>query len=119
MFFMILIYTFALNSNPMSASLKSQGIFVSSRPKVNVKVKYYFLTNEARNKCNTSFLCDFDWAIHFSNYFDYSRSSSRSKGKFQGQFQVKILFLTINMLQIGVHIIHCLGVILTRSMEGR
>ena len=28
------------------------------------KVKYDFSTNEARNKCNTSFSCDFDWAIH-------------------------------------------------------
>ena len=43
------------------------------------KVKYDFSTNEARNKCNTSFLCDFDWAIHFLYYFHDSRSSSRSK----------------------------------------
>ena len=49
------------------------------------KVKYDFSTNEARNKCNTSFLCDFDWAIHFLYYFDDSRSSSRSKRQFQGQ----------------------------------
>ena len=33
------------------------------------KVKYGFSTNEARNKCNTSFSCDFDWAIHFLYYF--------------------------------------------------
>ena len=36
-------------------------------------------TNEARNKCNTSFSGDFDWAIHFLYYFYDSRSSSRSK----------------------------------------
>ena len=29
------------------------------------KVKYDFSTNEARNKCNTSFSCDFDRAIYF------------------------------------------------------
>ena len=44
-----------------------------------------FSRNEASNKCNTSFPYDFDWAIHFGNYFYYSRSSSRSKGQFQGQ----------------------------------
>ena len=32
-----------LNSNPMSASLKSLSIFVDSRSKVNLKVKYDFL----------------------------------------------------------------------------
>ena len=50
---------------------------------VNCKyVKYDFSTNEARNNCNTSFPCDFDWAIHFWYYF---HDSSRSKGKFQTQ----------------------------------
>ena len=43
------------------------------------KVKYDFSTNEARNKCNTSFSCYFDWAIHFLYYFGDLRSSSRSK----------------------------------------
>ena len=52
---------FLLNLNP-SASLD---IFLHSRSKVNFKVKYDFSTNEARNKCNTSILCDFDFAIHF------------------------------------------------------
>ena len=51
----------------------------------NFKGKYDFLTNEASNKCNTSFLCDFDWAIHFLYYFDDSRPSSKSKSQFQGQ----------------------------------
>ena len=41
------------------------------------KVKYNFSTNEARNMCNTSFPCDFDWAIHFVYYFHDSRSPSR------------------------------------------
>ena len=54
-----------VNSNPMSASLESLSIFVYLRSKVNFKVKYAFSTNEARNKCNTSFSCDFDWVIHF------------------------------------------------------
>ena len=64
-FLIFLIDFFVLNSNPMSASLKSLSIFVDSRSKVNLKVKYDFSRNEARIKCNTSFLCDFDWAIHF------------------------------------------------------
>ena len=64
---MFLIDFFVLNSNPMSASLKSLSIFVDSRSKVNLKVKYDFSKNEARNKCNTSIPCDFDWAIHFGN----------------------------------------------------
>ena len=45
------------------------------------KVKYDFSTNEARNKCNSSFSCDFDRAIHFLYYLHGSRSSSRSKGQ--------------------------------------
>ena len=32
-----------LNSNPMSASLKSLSVFVDSRSKDNIKVKYDFL----------------------------------------------------------------------------
>ena len=55
---------FLLKSNPMSASLKSLGIFLNSRSKVNFNVKYDFSTNGARNKCNTSTLFDFDWANH-------------------------------------------------------
>ena len=62
---MFLINFFVLNSYPMSASLKSSGICVKTRSKVNFKVKYDFLPNEASNKCNTSFSRDFDWAIHF------------------------------------------------------
>ena len=58
------------------------------------KVIYDFSTNEARNMCNTSFSCDFDWAIHFLYYFYDSRSSSRSKSQFQGQISKKIPFLT-------------------------
>ena len=42
------------------------------------KVKYYFSTNKARNKCNTSFSCDFDRAINFLYCLHDSRSSSRS-----------------------------------------
>ena len=56
------------------------------------KVKYDFLTNEARNKCNTSFSCNFDWAIHFLHYFYHSRSSSRSKSQFQGQISNNTIF---------------------------
>ena len=66
-FFMFIINFFVLNSHPMSVSLKNLSIFVDSRSKVNLKVKYDFSVNEARNKCrpNTSFPCDFAWAIHF------------------------------------------------------
>ena len=56
------------------------------------KVKYDFSTKEARNKCNTSFSCDFDWAIHFLYYFDDSKSSSRSKRQFQGQRSKNTIF---------------------------
>ena len=49
---------------------------------VNCKVKYDFSTNEARNNCNTSFPCDFDWEIHFWYFF---HDSSRSKVKFQSE----------------------------------
>ena len=52
---MFLIDFFVLNLNPMSAKLKSLSIFVDSRSKVNLKVKYEERRNEARNKCNTSF----------------------------------------------------------------
>ena len=62
--------------------MESLCIFVGSRSKINLKVKYDFSSNEARNKCNTSFQCDLDWGIHFRKYFNYSRSSSRSKGQF-------------------------------------
>ena len=41
------------------------GHFLHSSSKVNFKVKYYFSTNEARSKCNTSISCDFDGVIHF------------------------------------------------------
>ena len=76
---------FLLNSNPTSASLKKLDIFLNSRSKFNFKVKYDFLTNEARNKCNTSILCDFDSAIHlkkkkklFKVIFKVKKSISRS-----------------------------------------
>ena len=52
----------------------------------------FFSTNESRNKCNTSFSCDFDWAIHFLCYFYDIRSSSRSKRQFQGQISKNTLF---------------------------
>ena len=58
------------------------------------KVKYHFLTKQAKNKCNTSFPCDFDWAINFLYYFYDLRSSSRSKSQFQGQISQKIHVLT-------------------------
>ena len=56
------------------------------------KVKYDFLTNEARNKCNTSFSCDSDWAIHSLHYFYDSRSSLRSKSQFQGRISKNTIF---------------------------
>ena len=52
---MFLIDFFVLNLNPMSASLKSLSIFVDSRSKVNLKVKYDFSRNEARDMFNTHF----------------------------------------------------------------
>ena len=53
--------------------------------------KYHFPTNQAREKCNTSFLCDFDWIIHFWYHFEDSRSSSRSKVNFKVKY-AKIYF---------------------------
>ena len=44
-----------------------------------------FLTNKARNMCNTSFQWDFDGKIHFFYYLGHLRSSSRAKSQFQGQ----------------------------------
>ena len=38
---------FVMNSNPINASLKSSGIFVNSRSKVNFKVSYDFSSNAA------------------------------------------------------------------------
>ena len=95
-FSMFLIDVFPLSSNTMSASLKKIGIFLNWRSKVNFKVKYDFSTNEARSKCDTSMLCDFDSVIHFLNYFNYSRPSSRLKGQFQGQIKVNIIFTKEN-----------------------
>ena len=54
--------------------------------------KYDFSTNEARNKCNTSFSFDFDWAIHFLYYFYDTGSFSRSKCQFQGQISKNTSF---------------------------
>ena len=91
-----------LNSNSVSVSLESLSIFAYSRSNVNFKVKYDFSTIEARNKCNTSFSCDFDWGIYFLNYFDYSRSSSRSKSQFQGHVK-NISFLKSSARNIFFH----------------
>ena len=51
------------------------------------QVNYDCSTNESRNKCDTSFSCDFDRAIHFLYYFHDSRSFLRSKSQFQGQIK--------------------------------
>ena len=80
------------------------------------KVKYDFSTNEARNKCNTSFSCDFDWAIHFLCYFYDSRSASRSKSQFQGQIS-KLTILTNNRLRLGTHVIPHFYEILTEKLN--
>ena len=52
----------------------------------------FFSTNEARNKCNTSFSCDFDRAIHLLYYFYDIRSSLGCKLQFQGQTSKNTLF---------------------------
>ena len=59
----------------------------------NFKVKYDFSTNKARNKCNTSFSCDFDWAIHFLYYFEDSGHLQDQKDNFKVK-EAKIPFLT-------------------------
>ena len=64
----------------------------NSRSKVNFKVKYIFLPNKATSKCNTSILCDFDWKVYFWYYFNDPRSSSRSKGQFQGHIVENVIF---------------------------
>ena len=59
---------------------------------IYIKVRYDFSKNEARNKCNTTFSCDFDRAIHLLYYFHDSRSSSRLKSQFQGQLNKISIF---------------------------
>ena len=56
------------------------------------KIKYVFSTNEARNKFNTSFSCDFDWAIHVLYYVYESSLFLRSQSLFQGQISKNTLF---------------------------
>ena len=56
------------------------------------KVNYDFLTNEARNKCNTLFSCDFDRAIHLLYYLHDSKSSSRSKDQISRSIKQNYLF---------------------------
>ena len=87
-FFMFVIdVVFVLNSNP-SASLKSIGIFVGLRSKVNFKVKYDFSRNEARNKCNTSFSCDS--RNPFLKLFWLIMIIFKVQGQFQGQVRGNI-----------------------------
>ena len=65
---------------------------VNSRSKFNFKVKYDFSTNNGRNNCNTSFLCNFDCKIHFWYQFCDLEPSLKTEGQFQGQkvdFKVK------------------------------
>ena len=84
--FLIFLIDFFL-LNPTSASLKSLDISTNSRSKFNFKVKYDFSTNEARNKCNTSILCDFD--THLLSIFEINLII---QGHLQGQkvnFKVK------------------------------
>ena len=73
--------------------------------KVNFKFKskaISFSIRKVRKMCNTctSISCDFDWAIYFWNYFNYIRSSSRSKGQFQGYLRENILFLTSKAMNV-------------------
>ena len=76
------------------------------------KVKYDFSTNEARNKCITSFSCDFDWAIHFLYYFDDSRPSSRSKKTISRSKKQKCYF---KQIKIGTCVIPLLHGIFSRN----
>ena len=66
-----------------SGDLQSEGHCIYVR-------KYDFPKSKGRNKCYTSFRCDFDsiWIhswLFVQVIFNNSRSSTRSKGKFQGQ----------------------------------
>ena len=70
------------------------------------KVKYNFSTNEARSKCNTSFSCDFDWAIHFLYYFDDSRSSSRTKKTISRSNKQKYNFYQIKIGTCVIPLLH-------------
>ena len=87
------IYLWYYFGDPRSSS-RSKGHFQGRKQNGRryFKVKYDLSTNEARNKCNTSFLCDFDWAIRLLYYFYDSRSSSRSKPLFQGQISKITIF---------------------------
>ena len=80
------------------------------------KVKYDFSTNEARNKCNTSFSCDFDCAIHFLYYFYDSWSSSRSKVNVYKVKETKIPFLTKKVGTCVIPLFH--GILSEKSIYG-
>ena len=62
-------------SNPGSRP-REKNIFLATRSNyfMATRSNRNCSTNEARNKCNTSFSWHFYW-IHFWNYFVYSRSS--------------------------------------------
>ena len=85
-FLMFIIYFFVLNSNPMSA-------------RFNLKVKHDVSRNEARNRCNTSFQCDFDFGKH-----DFSRNEARNKcnTSFQCDFGQSI---SENILIIEIYLV--------------
>ena len=56
----------------IQANLQGQEVISKVKDKMAVryfKVKYDFSTNEARNKCNTLFSCDFDWETISSTIF--------------------------------------------------
>ena len=74
----------------MAVGLGGGGCMTKS--KIMAKVKYDFSSNKDRNKCNTSFLSNFNWKIHFLYNFYYSRSSSKSKGQSKGQIIENLIF---------------------------
>ena len=76
----------------MSASLKNLGIFLIQGQRSisgsNMIIQQIKVGTSVLHK----FHCEFACAIHFLNYFNYSRSSSRSKGQFRNQVKENIIF---------------------------
>ena len=62
------------------------GYFQGQKVNLRVKItKKLILVNTNKNKCNTSFVCEFDYRILFWYYFDDSMSFLKSKGRYEGQ----------------------------------
>ena len=79
--------------DPRLAS-RSKGLFKVKNKMVAryFKVKYDFSTNEARNKCNSSFSCDFDREFIYCIICMVQGHLQVQNGKYQGQLSKITVF---------------------------